>query len=150
MPMSPSIENALHQFFSRHRQARLITAVVDTGVKKSAAPQTALEMVPYLNLRALDIAAGKALRTAWPKIAATGHWEHLEDLVEELDCSAFEICLEPFYPNWPDGLAQGDGQVVRLLQASAACLPAGSTALFYHVDSWPPLDLRTGQPLDLS
>ena len=131
--MEQDLANAVRAFFERHRTSDLLEAVVDSSVGG-----------PCLNLWAWRLQPGASLQDAMDRVARTGDWGWLADIVEEDGSQVLGRGLAGIYPDWPDALEQGDARLLGLLQSAAAGLAAATAALFHHVDAWPAVDVRSG------
>lgn len=143
------IDKSIAEFLSAYRNSDIMEAVIDTSVDRTAA-KGSYTTVPYLNLYALNVFAGRNVKEALRKVAETADWGFWEDITEEQGTSDCEISLSHLYPHWPEDLDEGDRKVIHILTALKEILSAQTLFLFHHIDAWPPLDIRTGLAVDIS
>ncbi len=147
--MYDEINNAVTHFLSANHACHLIEAVIDTSLLKVNGESSA-QYLPFLNLSALNISQDNDLMATLREVADTENWGYLEDIVQEQDSSFFEISLLEIFPHWPDDLDNGNARIISILMSNAKLISPETVYLFHHIDSWPPLDLRTGKDLDIS
>lgn len=125
-------EAAVARFLRENVQADLIEVVIDTTPKGE-------DMVPFVNLWAWSVSASCDLSKSAVQVEATGDLGFLYDFLDEQASSCFEVEASCFYPEWPDGLKEGDEQLLAMLRRACAS-DAGPTVVFHHVDTWPLVD----------
>jgi hypothetical protein len=73
----------------------------------------------------------------------------LSGIVGEKGCSTFHIPVTDVYPDCPDDLVRGKNALVQMLQGVMMVLSEQAIFFFHPVDTWPPVDIRTGKKMDL-
>lgn len=90
-----------------------IPAIVFIYIDTSADENT--KIVPFLNIYSSlifdDSNLDEAIKSAVDNCDST----YIEDVLQDIDSSSFEINLSAFYPDWPEELEIGDQKILNIL-----------------------------------
>ncbi|WP_163407013.1 hypothetical protein [Flavobacterium ajazii] len=105
------IEKTLLEIVSHEDNPTIIFVYIDTSIDEK------METVPFLNIYGSLIFDNGNFEEALKKAVYNCDSGYIEDVLEEIDSSSFEINLSAFYPNWPEKLEFGDHKVINIINS---------------------------------
>lgn len=116
-------------FAKAHPTADLIEATIDTTL-------TGGDTVPHLNLWAWRV-DGATLDEAMRQATDNDDLGFLYDVLGAAGEQCFEFPLSEFYPQWPEGLQDGDEAIAAALRGAKAASGTSARVYFHYVDEMP-------------
>lgn len=105
------IEDRLLRIVSHEGKPKIVFMYVDTTTDEN------MKVVPFLNIYGSLVFDEANFDAALVKAVDNSDSGYIEDILEEIDSSSFEINLSAFYPNWPDDIATGDQKVINVINS---------------------------------
>lgn len=109
--ITKQIEEIVLKIVSHQDNPAIIFVYVDTSIDEN------MEMIPFFNISGSLVFNEANLDEALKKAVDNCDRGYIDDVLEEVDSSNFEINLSTFYPNWPDELQIGDQKVINILNS---------------------------------
>ena len=104
--IAKQIEKTLKNIVSHEDNPKIIFVYVDSSVDDD------MEIVPFLNIYGSLILDEGNFDDALLQAVENNDSGYIQDVLEEIDSSSFEINISAFYPNWPDEVGTGDQKVI--------------------------------------
>lgn len=105
------IEDELLRIVSHGGKPTIVFMYVDTTTDEN------MKIVPFLNIYGSLVFDEVNFDAAFVKAVDNSDSGYIEDILEEIDSSSFEINLSAFYPNWPDEIETGDHKVINIIKS---------------------------------
>nr|WP_294922239.1 hypothetical protein [uncultured Flavobacterium sp.] len=105
------IEETLLKIVSHEDNPTIIFVYIDTSTDES------MVTVPFLNIYGSLVFDEASFDDALIQALENGDSGYIEDVLEEIDSSSFEINLSVFYPNWPEEIETGDQKIINSINS---------------------------------
>lgn len=107
--ITKQIEETLLRIVSHEDHPEIIFIYIDTSTDEN------IEIVPFLNIYGSLIFDEANLDEAIKNAVDNFDSGYIEDVLQDIDSSSFEINLSAFYPNWPEEVEIGDQKILNIL-----------------------------------
>ncbi|PXY47008.1 tetratricopeptide repeat protein [Flavobacterium hydrophilum] len=109
--IAKQIEKTLKNIVSHEDNPTIIFIYVDSSVDEN------METVPFLNIYGNLIFDEENFDEALIQAVENNDSGYIQDVLEEIDSSSFEINISGFYPNWPNEVGTGDQKVIDTINS---------------------------------
>ncbi|PXY41328.1 hypothetical protein DMB65_07960 [Flavobacterium cheongpyeongense] len=107
--ITKQIQETLLKIVSHEDNPVIVFIYIDTSTDENR------EIVPFLNIYASLIFDGANFDEAIKNAVDNCNSGYIEDVLQDIDSSSFEINLSVFYPDWPDEVEIGDQKILNIL-----------------------------------
>lgn len=106
------IDETLLEIVSHEEKPEIIFMVIDTSVSDAEDE----DMVPYLNIYGNAILSEENFDNAIEIAIGDEDFGYIEDILDPITASDFEIEIVSLYPAWPDQINDGDEKIITAVK----------------------------------
>ena len=109
--IAKQIEKTVKNIVSHEDNPTIIFIYIDTSVDEN------MDTVPFFNIYGSLIFDEENFDDALTEAIDNCDSGYINDVLDEIDSSSFEINLSALYPNWPDEVEIGDEKVINIIKS---------------------------------